>query len=189
MRRAISATNFRKYQNILTLYFTTKDKSNFKHFCNNSYKRNDSVNNFDIDLKIRGICVNDYIKKLEKEYADLCEVTNHVRSSRWRQLNLLIQILKERRTFVEDIKNLNELLKENDSEIKKLAEEEKHQVESKIKQIDGRLLEALFPVKEEDACDAIVLEVQAGIGGQEAMLFAKEIFDLYCSYTEYKGKI
>jgi protein subunit release factor A len=32
-----------------------------------------------------------------------------------------------------------------------------------------------------------VLEVSAGVGGQEAMLFAKELFDMYCNYITYKG--
>ena len=39
------------------------------------------------------------------------------------------------------------------------------------------------------ACDHndIILEVNAGVGGQEAMLFAGELFDMYMNYTAYKG--
>lgn len=183
MRRALFATYFRKYKNSLILHITSKDKANFKHFYCNLSKNS----NFEIDLKIRGISLNVYIKKLEKEYADLCESAKYVTSPRWNELNPIIHILKERQAFVENIKNLTELLKEDDIEIRKLAEEEKLQFESKIRLTDENLVQALFPVNEEDACSAIVLEVQAGVGGQEAMLFAKEMFDMYCNYSEYKG--
>jgi len=33
----------------------------------------------------------------------------------------------------------------------------------------------------------IILEVDAGVGGQEAMLFTKEVFDMYMNYAAYKG--
>jgi peptide chain release factor 1 len=33
----------------------------------------------------------------------------------------------------------------------------------------------------------VILEVSAGVGGQEAMLFTKEVFDMYMNYAEYKG--
>ena len=33
----------------------------------------------------------------------------------------------------------------------------------------------------------IMLEVSAGVGGQEAMLFTGEIFDMYASYASFKG--
>ena len=33
----------------------------------------------------------------------------------------------------------------------------------------------------------IILEVNAGVGGQEAMLFTKEVFDMYMNYALYKG--
>ena len=38
----------------------------------------------------------------------------------------------------------------------------------------------------EDDLD-IILEVTAGVGGQEAMLFAGEIFDMYAGYAAYRG--
>jgi len=33
----------------------------------------------------------------------------------------------------------------------------------------------------------IILEVNAGVGGQEAMLFTKEVFQMYMNYASYKG--
>jgi len=51
-----------------------------------------------------------------------------------------------------------------------------------VLQIVGLLLPALVG----DDSD-IILEVKAGVGGQEAMLFTKEVFHMYTNYASYKG--
>lgn len=43
-----------------------------------------------------------------------------------------------------------------------------------------------MPSDAEDSCSDIVLEVTAGVGGKEAMLFAKKLFDMYCNYITNK---
>jgi peptide chain release factor 1 len=43
------------------------------------------------------------------------------------------------------------------------------------------------PPDAEDSCSDIVFEVSAGVGGQEAMLFARELFDMYCNYITHKN--
>lgn len=49
-----------------------------------------------------------------------------------------------------------------------------------------QLLSALVPYDEID-CHDIMFEVTAGVGGQEAMIFTQELFEMYNSYTHYKG--
>lgn len=48
-------------------------------------------------------------------------------------------------------------------------------------------MESIFDMPEEHYCSTMYLEVTAGVGGQEAMLFASEIFDMYIQYCNYKG--
>lgn len=36
-------------------------------------------------------------------------------------------------------------------------------------------------------CDEIMFELNAGVGGQEAMLFTQELYDLYLNYAHFKG--
>lgn len=49
-----------------------------------------------------------------------------------------------------------------------------------------QILSALVP--EEVADDRnVVVEVSAGVGGQEAMLFCQEVFNMYLSYAQYRG--
>ena len=49
------------------------------------------------------------------------------------------------------------------------------------------MVTVLIPPEAEDDCKNIVMEVSAGVGGQEAMLFARELYDMYCNYVTYKN--
>jgi len=49
-----------------------------------------------------------------------------------------------------------------------------------------QIVSLLLPALVGDDSD-IILEVNAGVGGQEAMLFTKEVFDMYMKYASYKG--
>jgi len=49
-----------------------------------------------------------------------------------------------------------------------------------------QLLSSLVP-NEEFNCEDIMLEITAGVGGQEAMIFTLELFEMYNSFAHYKG--
>jgi len=49
-----------------------------------------------------------------------------------------------------------------------------------------QIVDLLLPSLVGDDSD-IILEVHAGVGGQEAMLFTKEVFHMYMNYASYKG--
>lgn len=48
-------------------------------------------------------------------------------------------------------------------------------------------MEEIFDMPEGRYCSSMYLEVTAGVGGQEAMLFANEIYEMYCGYCSHKG--
>ncbi|PNF16347.1 Peptide chain release factor 1-like, mitochondrial [Cryptotermes secundus] len=73
-----------------------------------------------------------------------------------------------------------------DKEFQSAANEEQEMYQEKIKELENMLLSALVPQDDEDRFSDIMLEVSAGVGGQEAMLFAKELFDMYYNYITYK---
>nr|CAI5862427.1 unnamed protein product [Callosobruchus analis] len=98
-----------------------------------------------------------------------------------------MSILKRRHIVIDNLKNLKELLSSEDNEIKELVDEEKKKFEANINELDKKLIESLIPVDKDDICDTMVLEVQAGVGGQEAMLFAKELYNMYSNFAQYKG--
>jgi len=49
-----------------------------------------------------------------------------------------------------------------------------------------QIVSLLLPPLVGDDSD-IILEVNAGVGGQEAMLFTKEVFEMYLNYASFKG--
>lgn len=140
---------------------------------------------YELNLKVKDVSLNKYITRLQNEYETL--IKDPSKSRRLAELQPIINILEERKDIVENITNLSELLQENDKDLRKLAEDEKTIYEEKIKAIDADLYEVLLPVNKEDYHDSIVLEINAGVGGQEAMLFANELFNMYCNFIEYKG--
>lgn len=142
--------------------------------------------NYNINLKIKGVAVNKYVENLKMEYEKLLD-KGETNSKRFLALQPLIKILREREDIVSNIRNLAELLNENDGDMRKLAEDEKRLYEEKISTLDGELVELLLPVETADACNSIILEVNAGVGGQEAMLFAEELFEMYLNFADYKG--
>lgn len=56
-----------------------------------------------------------------------------------------------------------------------------------LAQLDVELMRAIFAMHSETECGSLIFEVSTGVGGQEAMLFASELFDMYCGYFAYCG--
>ncbi|KAJ3656145.1 hypothetical protein Zmor_015243 [Zophobas morio] len=142
---------------------------------------------YDINLTVRGVSLQNYIKQLEQEYEDASKGNNFALKTRVHELQPLIQILQERKAIVDNITNLQDLLNEKDDDIKKLAEEEKVTFEKTLATVDEKLLDAVLPPDKDDECRSMVLEVNAGVGGQEAMLFASELFEMYSTFAEHQG--
>lgn len=151
------------------------------------WRRFATVPNYNIDLKINNISLNKYVSKLQKEYQDLLQRNEAREKQRILELQPLIQILEERKLIVENLQSLQELLNDKDSNMRSIAEEEKKAFERGIEIIDEQIRDALLPLDNSDTYRSIILEVNAGVGGQEAMLFANELFEMYCNFAQYKG--
>lgn len=55
---------------------------------------------------------------------------------------------------------------------------------------ENQIVTLLLPLESSDLdSNSLVLEVSAGVGGQEAMLFAAELLDMYQGYADFKGWI
>ncbi|XP_065164424.1 peptide chain release factor 1-like, mitochondrial isoform X2 [Atheta coriaria] len=115
------------------------------------------------ELKIQDLSLTNYINQLQTEYKELSNANKT--SPRLRQLQPI----------------------DNDNEIRKLAEEEQEQFKLQLEDLNNSLKELLLPVDEEDDFNSITLEVNAGVGGQEAMLFASEMFNMYQNFVMLKG--
>ncbi|XP_050307121.1 peptide chain release factor 1-like, mitochondrial [Anthonomus grandis grandis] len=140
-----------------------------------------------VNIEINNRNLSDYILKLQKEYSELTKESNHLSNSRFHELQTVIDLLSQRENLLSSIDGLKELIDSEDKDLSKLAKEEQSEHEATLKQLDEALLEALLPVDSENSHESIVLEIQAGVGGQEAMLFAQELFNMYCAFIDLKG--
>jgi len=75
-----------------------------------------------------------------------------------------------------------------DEAIRALAEDELIQLESQVQGLSGQLLAYLLPQDPHDRGNTI-MEIRAGTGGDEAELFAAELFKMYTRYSEKQGWI
>lgn len=68
-----------------------------------------------------------------------------------------------------------------------LSNLKKKEFSTSIESLNDRVMESIFEMPEQRHCSSLFLEVTAGVGGQEAMLFASEIHDMYVQYCHSKG--
>uniref|UniRef100_A0A0B7A8Z8 Prokaryotic-type class I peptide chain release factors domain-containing protein n=1 Tax=Arion vulgaris TaxID=1028688 RepID=A0A0B7A8Z8_9EUPU len=78
------------------------------------------------------------------------------------------------------------LNEESDQEMKKMIEKEIEKCNKALEELENELIAVLVGEDLANHSD-VVLEVTAGVGGQEAMLFAAEILSMYRNYAYYKG--
>ena len=72
-------------------------------------------------------------------------------------------------------------------EMKDLAKEEESTYIQQMSQIDEKILNVILQYGSFDNYDNVIMEIAPGVGGQEAMLFAKDLLAMYISYFEHLG--
>ena len=99
------------------------------------------------------------------------------------ELRPIVEKIQEYNDLQKDILNLNELVKDKDLEISKIAESELIEKKNHIKDLEQELLKLLIPKDENDSKNSI-LEIRAGTGGDEASLFASDLLNMYQRYAD-----
>ena len=74
----------------------------------------------------------------------------------------------------------------NDPELKTLAEDEAEMLKDKLAEAAEELQKLLIPKDPEDDC-SVIMELRAGTGGEEAALFAADLFRMYSMYAQDNG--
>jgi peptide chain release factor 1 len=110
-------------------------------------------------------------RKVSKERADLEETVGKYRE--WKSIE-------------DSLSQARGMLHESDSELKAMAEEEVARLEPQLAALDNQLTILLLPKDPNDEKN-VVLEIRAGTGGDEATLFADEVFRMYSRYAESQG--
>ena len=102
------------------------------------------------------------------------------------QLEETVTCWRQRRRLADDIEQHRELLREKDEELRELAKNELPALEARLAELDVTLRRLLLPKDPNDERNT-VLEIRAGTGGEEASLFAAELFRMYSRYAERQG--
>ncbi len=103
------------------------------------------------------------------------------------QLSPVVNKINEYMKYVKDLADSKEIIKsEQDPEMKEMLIMEISDLEVKINELNDKLLLMLLP-KDPDSGKDIIIEIRAGTGGDEAALFAADLFRMYTRYAETKG--
>ena len=102
------------------------------------------------------------------------------------ELEPLVQAFRELKTIEQDIAGAAELAKSADAEMRQLADDELKSLGAQRDALLQRLKVLLVPKDPNDEKN-VILEVRAGTGGDEAGLFAAELFRMYARYAERQG--
>lgn len=99
------------------------------------------------------------------------------------QLELIVEAFDALLKRERELEDNNELLKDTDAEIKAMAKEEIDRLEREIEELEEKIKILLLPKDPLDEKN-VILEIRGGTGGDEASLFAGELFHMYARYAE-----
>ena len=84
----------------------------------------------------------------------------------------------------EDMRSAQDLM--NDPEMRELAQEEYQQAKERIEALNREIRILLLPKDPNDSKN-VIMEIRGGVGGEEGMLFAADLYRMYSMYAESKG--
>ena len=113
----------------------------------------------------------EHYRKLTKAHADLRDIVE--------------SYLRHKARLQEQAEN-KQLLRDDDPEMRELAQEDLRRIETELPEVEQELKLMLLPKDPLDEKNTI-LEIRAGTGGEEAALFAADLFRMYSRYAEVKG--
>ena len=117
------------------------------------------------------IADQDKFRTLSKEYSQLEEVVKCFKA--WQQAE-------------DDLATAQEMLQESDPEMQEMAQEEYQEAKASIAELEQALQILLLPKDPNDDMSCF-LEIRAGAGGDEAAIFAGDLFRMYSRYAEKQG--
>jgi len=105
----------------------------------------------------------------------------------YNELNKIMNAVKEYKTALANISEAKEIYdKESDTELREMAKAEIDNLEPKIPEMEENIKLLLIPADPEDNKN-VVMEIRGGTGGDEAAIFAGDLFKMYTRYCENKG--
>lgn len=111
------------------------------------------------------------LQRLAKEHAELSKI---------------VEKYREYKEVLRQMEDAMSLCDEDDEELRELAKEEVAQLKQALETLEEELAFLLLP-KDPDDDKSVIVEIRAGAGGEEAALFAADLYRMYVRYAERKG--
>lgn len=124
-----------------------------------------------VQEEMNGQCAPERFVSLSKEFAEI---------------DPIVRVIKEYRQLTTEIADLEALVDGDDDDMSALAEAELPGLQERLPEVEHTLQIMLLPRDEADRLD-VILEVRAGTGGDEAALFAGDLFRMYQRYADGRG--
>ncbi|MBQ1376527.1 MAG: PCRF domain-containing protein, partial [Lachnospiraceae bacterium] len=103
------------------------------------------------------------------------------------ELQPIVEVYKKYKDMNRDLSDASEMLEtEKDEEMRKLLKDEIWQLKNDLPEVEEQLKILLLPRDPNDEKN-VVLEIRSGAGGEEAALFAAEVYRMYYHYAETQG--
>ncbi|KJZ04318.1 MULTISPECIES: peptide chain release factor 1 [unclassified Halomonas] len=107
-------------------------------------------------------------------------------SREYAELESLVDAWRRYRGVEEDVATAEQMAEDADADMRELAQMEREEGVAKLEELEAELKRLLVP-KDPDDGRNVFLEVRAGTGGDEAALFAGDLFRMYSRYAENHG--
>ena len=128
------------------------------------------------------------LERLLSDPAVMADYTKVVEYSKERAgLEAMVSAFRTYKDQKQQLEDAQEMLRdETDPELRSMAEEEAETLKASLDELEAQLKVMLLPKDPRDDKDVIV-EIRAGAGGDEAGLFAADLYRLYSYYAEHRG--
>ena len=107
-------------------------------------------------------------------------------SKEQRSIEKVVSVYREYKRCLESIEDLKEMRKDPDPELAEMAEMELEETKQRVVTLEEEIKVLLLPKDPNDDKNVIV-EIRGAAGGDEANIFAGDLYRMYCRYSESKG--
>jgi len=135
--------------------------------------------------------INDHYHEVGKQIVDpdiIADMKRYIKLSKeYKDLEPISEAYEKYKLLIENIENGKQMIRtESDGDFKEMAKAEVAELEEKQEKLEEEIKVMLIPKDPEDSKDAI-MEIRAGTGGDEASIFAGDLYRMYTKYIESKG--
>jgi len=131
--------------------------------------------------------IHNHFLSIEEKLSDpeiISDMKNYSKLNKeYKDLQVIVEEYKNYKSVKSSIDEAKEMLSDSDEEMKAMAKEELVSLEPKLKEIEENLNVLLIPKDPEDKLD-VIMEIRSGAGGDEASIFAGDLYKMYSKFFE-----